>query len=128
MIKAVEDGMDVISMSLGFTSYFTANSPYTDLIKAIIDKGIGLVVSNGNDGNLGLYAESSPADGAGAIAVGSVTNDVFPVVYSAKDSKGESFQYGSVWPLDAPELSVYYHGSECTYNAVSDSNLVQNID
>ncbi|KAH8890656.1 subtilisin-like protein, partial [Thozetella sp. PMI_491] len=118
MIKAVEDGVDVISMSLGFTSYFVANSPYTDLIKSIIGQGVGIVVSNGNAGELGIYAESSPADGDGVIAVGSVTNKQFPILYTAEDSTGASFQYGSVWPLDTPDLKVYYHGSECTYNAV----------
>ncbi len=119
MIKAAEDGVDVISMSLGWTSYFDANSPYNDLIKSIISQGIGLVVSNGNNGQFGIYAESTPADSDGVIAVGSITNSAFPVMYSGQDSKGGSFQYGSVWPLDAPALNVYYHGSECTFDAVS---------
>ncbi len=118
MVKAAEDGVDVISMSLGSASPFEARSPYNDLIKSIIDQGIGIVVSNGNDGDYGLYSPSSPADAPGVIAVGSITNSFFPVVYNGQDSKGESFQYGSVWPLDAPELSIYYHGSECTYDAV----------
>jgi subtilisin family serine protease len=119
MIKAVEDGADVISMSLGGTSYFEAKSPYSSLIKSVISQGVGVVVANGNDGHLGIYAESTPSDAPGVIAVGSVTNNVFPVMYTAQDSKGEKFQYASVWPVDAPELNVYHHGSECSKAAVS---------
>jgi subtilisin family serine protease len=119
MVKAVEDGVDVISMSLGGSNFFAASSPYYSLIKAINEKGVGLVVSNGNDGKFGIYNPSTPADGPGVIAVGSITNSDFPVSYRAKDSNGKCFQYASVWPLEAPELKVHYHGDTCTYEAVS---------
>ncbi|KAH8173456.1 subtilase family protein [Sarocladium implicatum] len=117
MVKAVEDGVDVISMSLGGSNFFAASSPYYSLIKAINEKGVGLVVSNGNDGKFGIYNPSTPADGPGVIAVGSITNSDFPVSYRAKDSNGKCFQYASVWPLEAPELKVHYHGDTCTYEA-----------
>jgi hypothetical protein len=118
MVKAVEDKMDVISMSLGALNLFEARSPYMTMVESINKMGIGLVVANGNDGDLGLYAQSTPADGKGVIAVGSVTNDAFPIMYRAKDSNGKCFRYGAVWPLEVPELQTYYHGSLCTYEAV----------
>jgi hypothetical protein len=124
MIRAAEEGVDVISMSLGYITYFEAASPFTSLIQSIIGQGIGLVIANGNDGELGLYGQSTPADGPGVIAVGSITNDVFPITYTVEDSDGESFQYGSVWPLDAPEMNVYFHGSSCLNVDVSNFQSV----
>jgi minor extracellular serine protease Vpr len=81
MIKAAQDGVHVISLSLGETDPFEGNSPYTDLVKALTAQGIAIVAANGNDGNLGIYAESTPGNVAGVLAVGSVTNAEFPSKY-----------------------------------------------
>lgn len=135
MTMAAEAGVDLISMSLGFTWYFESGSPFTELVKQITAQGIAIIASNGNDGSYGIYSESAPANSPGVLAVGSTTNTVFPrtfpfnkvlflmretylillspVTYTAKDSKGGSFQYGSVWPVNAPAgLKIFYHGND----------------
>jgi len=115
MIQAAADGVDVISMSLGAMAPFQDDTPYTTLVNSITSQGIAVVAANGNDGDLGIYGESTPASVETALGVGSVTNLKFPVNYNMKDSTGASFQYQAVWPLVLPQaLTVYYHGSDCT--------------
>jgi Subtilase family len=115
MIQAAADGVDVISMSLGAMAPFQDNTPYTTLVNSITGQGIAVIAANGNDGDLGIYGQSTPASVESALGVGSVTNLKFPVNYNLKDSTGATFQYQAVWPLILPQaLSVYSHGLECT--------------
>jgi Subtilase family len=118
MIKAASDGVDVISMSLGGSAPFQNDTPYTTLINAITAQGIAVIAANGNDGDIGIYGQSTPASVATAVGVGSVTNLKFPVNYNMKDSLGATFQYQAVWPLILPQaLTVYSHGVDCTPDA-----------
>ncbi|KAH8596882.1 peptidase S8/S53 domain-containing protein [Bisporella sp. PMI_857] len=120
MIKAAEDKVDIISMSLGAIAPFEGNSPFATVVKAITDQGTAIIAANGNDGYLGLYFASTPGNAKATISVGSIQNTKFPILYPVEDSKGATFQYASVWPLDYPKgLNVHYHGSACSYAAWS---------
>lgn len=61
MMKAVADGVDVISMSLGAMDPFQDDTPYTNLVNSITGQGIAVMASNGNNGDLGIYSQSTPA-------------------------------------------------------------------
>lgn len=129
MIQAANDGVDIISMSLGALNPFEGATPYTDLVNALADAGIAVVAAEGNDGDLGTYSQSAPASVPAALAVGSVTNLKFPTVYNTKGSDGSSYDYESVWPLVLPQaLTVYSHGVLCTQAAWQNTAAAVNKD
>jgi hypothetical protein len=129
MIRAANDGVDVISMSLGSLNLFQGATPYTSLVNAITSRGIAVVAANGNDGDIGTYGQSTPASVSTALAVGSVTNLKFPSGYTASGSDGSSYEYSSVWPLKLPStLSVHSHGVLCTQSAWANTAAAYNKD
>lgn len=78
--------------------------------------GIAVIAAAGNDGADGMFATSAPSSDPSVIAVGSVENTQFPLVYSAIDSLGLSFQYASIWPRDTSGRGrdVYVLGGDGT--------------
>ncbi|KAL2070990.1 hypothetical protein VTL71DRAFT_14016 [Oculimacula yallundae] len=129
MIKAVNIGVDVISMSLGSLNPFQGATPYASLVDAITERGIAVVAANGNDGDIGTYGLSTPASAGTALAVGSVTNLKFPSTYTTTGSDGNKYEYSSVWPLILPTaLTVYSHGVLCTQSAWANTAGAYNQD
>jgi subtilisin family serine protease len=61
MEKAGEEGVDVISMSLGEPWLYEHSSPFTATSSGLAAMGIATVVANGNDGASGLHQTSAPA-------------------------------------------------------------------
>lgn len=53
MIRAYEDGADIISMSLGGASGWTQD-PESILASRLVDMGVVMSLANGNDGSEGL--------------------------------------------------------------------------
>jgi hypothetical protein len=104
--KAAEDGVDVVSMSIGGASLYETGSPYIPLFAALRKKGIGLIIAAGNDGLNGVYYASSPALDPSVIAVGSVTNTKFSTLYNAVDSAGKTVEYARVTPIT--DTKPYY--------------------
>jgi subtilisin family serine protease len=110
MSKAYEDGVDIVSMSLGIgpASFSGAVDPLAVITKTLTDAGIAVIVAQSNDANEtgeyvnDLYTEEWPSTEATALSVGSISNTYFPVVYSAVDSAGANLQYASVYPLNFP--------------------------
>ena len=74
--KAVADGVDVISLSLG-TAYGTASAddPTVAAVDNAAAAGIVVVAASGNDG-ANAYLTSSPASAAGAISVAAIDGSV----------------------------------------------------
>ncbi|KAH8891808.1 subtilisin-like protein, partial [Thozetella sp. PMI_491] len=98
--RAAEDGVDLISMSIGGAYIWTSGSPWIPLLDAIQKRGIGMVIAAGNDGQYGLYATSSPSYVPAAISVGSVGNTKFATLYNAADSAGNTIEYVRIVPHD----------------------------
>ena len=77
MIAAMErllaDGADVLNMSIGSTAGWP-QSPTAAASTRLVNKGVAVVASAGNDGSLGLYAASAPAVGEKVIGVASFDN------------------------------------------------------
>jgi subtilisin family serine protease len=75
--RAVEDGADIISYSNGYPSGWTQDVRAV-IISRIVDSGIPVVVSEGNDGPQGLFYASTPAVGSSFTGTGAVSNTLFP--------------------------------------------------
>ncbi|KAI1655013.1 peptidase S8/S53 domain-containing protein [Daldinia decipiens] len=100
MVRAANDGVDVISISIGGFSPVgnSPRDPYHTLIQSLTDRGIAVVVAAGNDGATSPFSIEAPGNSPAAIAVGSVENTHFQV-FDLVDSNGEVIHYGSVFPF-----------------------------
>ncbi|KAK7754965.1 hypothetical protein SLS62_003049 [Diatrype stigma] len=80
--RAFEDGADVISCSDGDSSGW-ADDAWGLVASRIVEAGVPVVISEGNDGSSGLFLPSTPATGRGVTGVGASTNTLFPVLFTA---------------------------------------------
>lgn len=71
MIRAANDGANVISMSLGGAAGWSEDIQSV-VAQRIVETGIPVSISQGNDGDEGLFYTSAPASGLGVISVSSV--------------------------------------------------------
>ncbi|KAI6354340.1 hypothetical protein MCOR25_008663 [Pyricularia grisea] len=70
-IRAYEDGMDVISASVGSDGGW-AETAWAEVSRRIVDEGIVVVIAAGNSGSLGPWSMSSGGSSPDALAVASV--------------------------------------------------------
>ncbi|UQC76278.1 subtilisin Carlsberg [Colletotrichum lupini] len=77
--RAFEEGADIISCSDGDPSGW-AEDAWGVLAARIVDAGVPVVISEGNDGGSGLFYASTPATGRGVAGSGAVTNSKFPTI------------------------------------------------
>lgn len=121
MSQAFEDKVDILSMSIGAgpQSFSGVIDPLADITKKLTDAGIAVVVAAANDAAGSpyaqeLYSEQWPSTESSAIAVGAISNTVFPLVYLAEDSEGANLDYASVYPLNFPSgADVYVLNNGC---------------
>ncbi|KAJ7255407.1 subtilisin-like protein [Mycena rebaudengoi] len=73
LLRAYNDGADVITLSLG-TSSGWSESPSSVVASLIADQGRVLTIAAGNDGSSGPVVVSAPSTGVDVISVGSVIN------------------------------------------------------
>lgn len=101
MLRAAEDGADVISMSIGIIGdIWEALNPFDPVITQLAQKGVATVVAVGNFGPA-IYTASIPGISKDGLSVGSVENAVYPTHYQAHDEKHRSLDYISVLPFPA---------------------------
>ncbi|KAH8811001.1 peptidase S8/S53 domain-containing protein [Xylogone sp. PMI_703] len=112
MQQAVDDGADIISMSFGSITYWEQATPYPSFVQNIVNGGVAVIASAGNDGATGPFAVSSPALAPDAVSVGSVENERYTTVYSAQNNLNESIDYITVFPVVKEEpITVFWLGS-----------------
>ncbi|MFC3493022.1 S8 family serine peptidase [Glycomyces rhizosphaerae] len=70
---ALEDGMDVVNLSLG-QSFQWPGYPTAVAADKLTEEGVTVVASMGNDGEAGVYSGSAPGVGEDVIAVASTDN------------------------------------------------------
>lgn len=73
MERALADGMQVLNMSIGSARQWP-QYPTAQAGTRLVNKGVVVVASAGNDGTQGLYASSAPSVGAKVISVASFQN------------------------------------------------------
>lgn len=113
---AAADGADVVNLSLGVVDPVEEFDPFKTVTDGLVEQGIAVFASAGNDGFFGLYEPSSPGIGSSVFSVGSTDNSKFPTTYTLKDSNGRSLWYSAILPLDSPQdgltVQVMGFGSE----------------
>ncbi|MDN3242058.1 S8 family serine peptidase [Glycomyces tritici] len=70
---ALDDGMDVVNLSLG-QSFEWPGYPTAEAADKLVEEGVTVVASMGNDGEAGIYSGSAPSLGTDVIAVASTDN------------------------------------------------------
>jgi subtilisin family serine protease len=75
---AFEDGMDIVNMSLGASLTWGQEYPTTAASNELANQGVVVVNSAGNDGGLGMWSLSAPANAHDIISVASAENVSFP--------------------------------------------------
>ncbi|ESK92042.1 hypothetical protein Moror_10326 [Moniliophthora roreri MCA 2997] len=78
MLQAVQDGNDILSLSLGGSESWTESTTAV-VASRIADSGIVVSVSAGNSGESGAWYISGPSTGLDVISVASVNSPTFPV-------------------------------------------------
>ncbi|RDL35480.1 uncharacterized protein BP5553_07411 [Venustampulla echinocandica] len=122
MSKAHEDGVDIVSMSIGgpLQGFSGEPDPTAAAIQSLADAGIPVIISIGNEAVASprarnLYSVTIPGSQPSAIGVGAISNTVFPLVYSAVDSMGTTIQYASVYPVNLPSgADIYIMSDGCS--------------
>jgi len=102
MLRAVADGANIVSMSLGAVTNNEEDDPWGQVTSALVEQGVAVFASAGNNGASGPYLTSAPGIGKDVFSVGSVENTKFPVTYELKDNNGRTLRYSTVLPLDSP--------------------------
>ncbi|KAL8341889.1 hypothetical protein RB601_005296 [Gaeumannomyces tritici] len=121
MLRGIQDKVDVLSLSLsiGATPATGLGDPLADIIKRVTDAGVAVIIAIANDAgpspfSRNIYTQEFPSTEPTAIAVGSVANQDFPLLYNMTDSVGNTIQYASIWPIKVPELEVIVVSDPCS--------------
>jgi minor extracellular serine protease Vpr len=104
MERILADGADVLNMSIG-SSFQWPEYPTAKGSRALVNQGIVVVASIGNDGARGLYAASAPGVGDKVIGVASFDNTFIksPTFTASPDS--HAFGYSQATAAAAAPLS-----------------------
>ncbi|KAB5590080.1 Minor extracellular protease vpr protein [Ceratobasidium theobromae] len=113
MLRAYEDGNDIITLSLGSESSWFGGA--LDIIATrLVSKGKIIVAAVGNDGFSGAWLASSPGTGLGVISAGSVDN-IIANIQNATLSNGRLIPYEKLMPISIPPgLQLYATSSDIT--------------
>ncbi|CAD7063042.1 unnamed protein product [Tilletia caries] len=87
IVKAYQDGMDIISMSFSFASGWQ-QAFVARIVSSVVSLGTPVVLSMGNSGETGMFDPTSPTLAKGAYSVASVQNkDLYGYTFAIKSSK-----------------------------------------
>jgi hypothetical protein len=76
LLQGVKDGMDILTLSLGYHVGWSSTS-ISVVVDRIAQNGKIVTVAGGNEGEQGSWYSSSPASARHVISVGSVDKSVF---------------------------------------------------
>jgi subtilisin family serine protease len=115
MERAYNDKMQVLNMSIG-SPYDWPQSPTAVAASRLVEKGMVVVASIGNNGANGLYAAGAPGLGADVIGVASFDNtDVYLPYFEVNSAK---IGYAAMTYSPAPPISgteeIVYVGRGCS--------------
>ncbi|KAL7414365.1 peptidase S8/S53 domain-containing protein [Mrakia frigida] len=107
MLRAYQDGADILSISIGGAAAFTADGEAV-VATRLSEAGVVVSVSAGNSGDSGLFYTSSPAIGTGVIAVSSIDNTVTPALAAIlSNGDGPFFLTGSPAIVAAGQFEIF---------------------
>ncbi|ELY99513.1 S8 family serine peptidase [Natrialba asiatica] len=99
---AYEDGMDIVNMSLGATLAWGQEYPTTAASNELVAQGVVVVNSAGNDGGLGTWSMSAPANGHDIISVASAENTHLEAQLFGVDHRTEPVPYLEMTGAERP--------------------------
>ncbi|CAE6418377.1 unnamed protein product [Rhizoctonia solani] len=106
LLRAYNDGNDVITLSLGGPDGWTESSSGV-IASNIAKSGRIVTIAAGNDGQYGAWYASGPGTGLDVISVGSVDNTISHL-QNAVVSNGRKISYQALQPLAIPaDRSIY---------------------
>ncbi|KAI6428914.1 hypothetical protein MCOR21_005284 [Pyricularia oryzae] len=77
-LRAYEDGMDIITASIGGANGWS-NNAWAEVASRLVEEGVVVTISAGNSGAIGPFYGSSGSSGRNVIAVASVSTALLPV-------------------------------------------------
>ncbi|KAJ0274775.1 hypothetical protein COL940_009172 [Colletotrichum noveboracense] len=77
-LKAYDDGMDIITASIGCPNGFSDNA-WAEVASRIVDQGVLVTIAAGNSGDSGPFYGSSGSSGKNVLAVASVEGESAPM-------------------------------------------------
>ncbi|KAG9127746.1 hypothetical protein FRC07_010198, partial [Ceratobasidium sp. 392] len=118
LVRAYNDGNDVINLSLGGPEGWTAG--VTAVVSSkIAAAGRVVTISAGNDGEYGSWYAAGPASGSEVLSIGSVDNTMINA-QNLTVSTGHKITYGSAVPLSIPDGLLMY-ATSTSVNATDDA-------
>jgi minor extracellular serine protease Vpr len=113
--KAVEDGMDVINLSLG-SNINNSDSPTARAVNNAMIAGTLPVVANGNDGWHLYGTVNSPATAAMALSVGATIPPVYDYQFKAHSSATGEKEFLLKWMIGRePHVQAFLQDTEIVY-------------
>jgi len=121
MERAMDDGADVVNMSLGASFMTWQDYPTAQMTETLVDKGVTVVISAGNEGEAGLFSSGAPGVAEGAITVGSVDNThrSAPFATAAGADRPYGAASGAPLPPSSGELALVAAGAPGTPAALA---------
>ncbi|KAI9148490.1 Minor extracellular protease vpr [Paramyrothecium foliicola] len=75
MIRAYQDGMDIITVSIGFVNGWS-DGPWALIASRMVEHGVLVIIAAGNFGVSGAFVTNSGSSGANVVAVAAVEADI----------------------------------------------------
>ncbi|GEM09984.1 subtilisin-like protease [Rhodotorula toruloides] len=113
LTRALQDKVNVVSMSLGSSVGWLDDSPVQIMASYLGSKGIHVVASVGNERNEGLFAADQPAASILGTGVGGVDPTYLPAYYAYLTKRGP-VPYISPKPFNLPKNYLLYFTSTNT--------------
>ncbi|GAA5857730.1 hypothetical protein JCM1840_000887 [Sporobolomyces johnsonii] len=113
MMRAYEDGANIISMSLAGGVGWLDVTPSQILTEYLTAQGVHVLAANGNEGTEGMFFTDTPAATIGGTSVGSVNVEYYPA-YSAPMLGHPPMPYMSPTPFNLTDDYVVYFTSTNT--------------
>ncbi|KAJ8076315.1 hypothetical protein PM082_000736 [Marasmius tenuissimus] len=116
LLRAAQDGQDIITLSLGGVNGWTEGTASV-VASRIAQSGKVVTISAGNDGESGSWYTSGPANGIDVISVASFDNTVVPAQFVTVQGPGvnhDPITYYSLTPFPVTEPLPLYATSNNT--------------
>ncbi|NYH53671.1 subtilisin family serine protease [Nocardiopsis arvandica] len=118
MEQALDDGMDVLNMSIG-SAHTWPQYPTAVASDNLVDEGMTVVASIGNEGDTGLYSSGAPGLGENVIGVASFDNTHIQAASVTANPSGETLAYMEMGEATPPPTSgetdeLVWIGRGCT--------------
>ena len=120
MERALDDGADVVNMSIG-SAFQWPQYPTAEAANRLVRRGVVVVASAGNEGANGLYASSAPGIGKDVIGVASFDNTAvaLPAFTISPDNRKIGYNQAAGAPA-APQAGAFPMARTGTPTAVDD--------